>query len=77
MLGGQVGLADHVTIGEGAQLAAASGVMHDVPPGEQWMGTPAKPVRAFMREFVTLGQIARGRRDRSRSGDSGEAGESE
>jgi len=61
MLGGQVGLADHVTIGEGAQLAAASGVMHDVPPGEQWMGTPAKPVRAFMREFIMLSRLTRER----------------
>jgi UDP-3-O-[3-hydroxymyristoyl] glucosamine N-acyltransferase len=61
MLGGQVGLADHLTIGEGAQLAAASGVMHDVPPGEQWMGTPAKPVRSFMREFIMLGRLTRER----------------
>jgi UDP-3-O-[3-hydroxymyristoyl] glucosamine N-acyltransferase len=61
MLGGKVGLADHIVVGEGAQLAAASGVMHDVPAGEQWMGTPAKPVRAFMREFVTLARVARGR----------------
>jgi UDP-3-O-[3-hydroxymyristoyl] glucosamine N-acyltransferase len=61
MLGGQVGLADHVSVGEGAQLAAASGVMRDVPAGEQWMGTPAKPVRAFMRELVTLERIVRDR----------------
>jgi UDP-3-O-[3-hydroxymyristoyl] glucosamine N-acyltransferase len=61
MLGGQVGLADHVAIGDGAQLAARSGVMHDVPAGEQWMGAPAKPVRAFMREVVVLGRMARER----------------
>jgi UDP-3-O-[3-hydroxymyristoyl] glucosamine N-acyltransferase len=59
MLGGQVGLADHITVGEGARLAAQSGVMHDVPAGVQWMGSPAKPVRAFMRDLVTLGRIGR------------------
>jgi UDP-3-O-[3-hydroxymyristoyl] glucosamine N-acyltransferase len=81
MLGGQVGLADHITIGEGAKLAAQSGVMHDVPAGEQWMGTPAKPVRAFMREFLTLAQVARERgkthRGNDEVGDVGEAGATE
>ena len=35
--------------------------MHDVPAGEQWMGTPAKPIRAFMREVATLSRLARKR----------------
>jgi UDP-3-O-[3-hydroxymyristoyl] glucosamine N-acyltransferase len=61
MLGGQVGLADHITIGDGAQLAAKAGVMHDVPPGEQWMGSPAMPVRTFMREVVTLRRLVAAR----------------
>src|SRR5262245_43694335 len=68
MLGGQVGLADHIAVGEGAQLAAQSGVMHDVPAGAQWMGTPAKPIRAFMREFATLARIARNRGMHGRGG---------
>ncbi len=77
MLGGQVGLADHIMIGEGAQLAAQSGVMHDVPAGQQWMGTPAKPVRAFMREFLTLARLARERgvAPRPHGAAQGEAGE--
>jgi len=36
MLGGAVGLAPHVTIGKGGRVAARSGLMHDVPPGETW-----------------------------------------
>jgi UDP-3-O-[3-hydroxymyristoyl] glucosamine N-acyltransferase len=68
MLGGQVGLADHITIGEGAQLAAKSGVMHDVPAGEQWMGSPAVPVRTFMREIVTLRRLVEGKPATPRSG---------
>jgi UDP-3-O-[3-hydroxymyristoyl] glucosamine N-acyltransferase len=42
-LGGSVGLAPHVTIGRGAQVAARSGAMNDVPPGEIWGGYPAAP----------------------------------
>lgn len=53
-LGGRVGLADHVTIGEGADLAASSGVFRDIPAGETWGGTPAKPLRMWMREIAWL-----------------------
>lgn len=63
LMGGQVGLADHVSVGDGAQLMAKSGVMHDVPPGERWMGQPAKPVRRFMREVATLRKLAQKRGD--------------
>ena len=40
MLGGQVGIADHITIGEGAMVGAKSGVMSNIPAGEQWFGYP-------------------------------------
>lgn len=54
MLGGQVGIADHLTIGEGAQIGASSGLMRDVPAGQKWFGTPAKPARELFRELATL-----------------------
>jgi UDP-3-O-[3-hydroxymyristoyl] glucosamine N-acyltransferase len=60
MLGGKVGIADHVTIGTGAQLGAQSGVMHDVPPGARWLGSPAQPVRDFMKGVAVLRRLARG-----------------
>ena len=44
-LGGQAGIAGHLKIGAGAQVAAAAGVMTDIPAGERWAGAPAKPVR--------------------------------
>ena len=48
MLGGQVGVADNLTIGEGAKVAAQSGVMSNIPAGQSWIGNPAKrqPERA-------------------------------
>jgi UDP-3-O-[3-hydroxymyristoyl] glucosamine N-acyltransferase len=60
MLGGKVGIADHITIGTGAQLGAQAGVMHDVPPGERWLGSPAQPMRDFMKGIATLRRLAGG-----------------
>jgi UDP-3-O-[3-hydroxymyristoyl] glucosamine N-acyltransferase len=53
-IGGRVGIADHVRIGEGVNLAASSGVFRDIEPGETWGGTPAKPLRQWMREVAWL-----------------------
>ncbi len=58
MLGGAVGLAPHVTIGKGGRVAARSGLMHDVPPGETWGGYPAVPSRQWMRQQATLARLA-------------------
>ncbi len=54
MMGGRVGIADHVTVGAGAQLAASAGVFRDIPAGERWGGTPAKPLRQYMREIAWI-----------------------
>lgn len=54
MLGGRAGIADHVVIGAGAQVAAAAGVFREVPAGETWGGTPARPIRQWMREIAWL-----------------------
>jgi UDP-3-O-[3-hydroxymyristoyl] glucosamine N-acyltransferase len=59
MLGGSVGLADHVTIHDRAQIMARSGVMHNVPAGEKWGGTPAQPARAWFREVAVVRALAR------------------
>ncbi|GGY54439.1 UDP-3-O-(3-hydroxymyristoyl)glucosamine N-acyltransferase [Parvularcula lutaonensis] len=62
MMGGQVGMADHLTVGNGAVVAAQSGLMKDVEPGGKVGGTPAKPMRQWMKETATLGRLARGKK---------------
>jgi UDP-3-O-[3-hydroxymyristoyl] glucosamine N-acyltransferase len=57
VLGGAVGLAPHVTIGRGARVAARSGVMNDVPPGETWGGYPARPRMQWMRQQAMLARL--------------------
>jgi UDP-3-O-[3-hydroxymyristoyl] glucosamine N-acyltransferase len=72
MMGGQVGVADHVTIGAGTALGAKSGVMRDTPPGTRWMGLPAKPVKQFFREVAAIERLARrGRAEEPREREEG------
>ncbi len=59
VLGGQVGVIGHVTIGTGSQIAATSNVKHDVPPGVQWGGSPAKPMREWFREVMAVQRLGR------------------
>lgn len=59
MLGGRVGLADHITIGSGSRIAAGSGVMNNVPPGERWAGYPASPFREHFRQVSAVRSLAK------------------
>jgi len=59
VLGASVGVADNVTVGEGAEIAAASGVHRDVPAGARWSGTPARPLRQWLREMKALARLSR------------------
>ena len=57
-VGGQAGIAGHLRLGMGAQLAAASALMNHMPPGARWAGAPAKSGKAFFREIATLAKLA-------------------
>lgn len=58
-LGGQVGVAGHLHIGQGARIAAQSGIMRDVPAGEEYMGSPSMPIKQYMRQVATLNRLAK------------------
>jgi UDP-3-O-[3-hydroxymyristoyl] glucosamine N-acyltransferase len=69
-LGARVGTVGHIKIGDGVQIAARSSVIRDVPTGERWGGTPAKPIREWQRELIALQQIAKnyGKKKRTDAG---------
>ena len=48
----QVGIAGTTKIGNRLTIGAQSGVMTDIPDGEQWLGTPANPVGETKRIWV-------------------------
>ena len=58
VLGARVGIIPHMTVGKGAQIAARSSVAKPVPPGVRWGGAPAKPMRQWFREMMTLERLA-------------------
>jgi UDP-3-O-[3-hydroxymyristoyl] glucosamine N-acyltransferase len=55
--GGQVGFVGHLHIGDGARFGAQAGVASDVPAGETWSGTPARPHAAWLREDAALRRL--------------------
>lgn len=64
VLGGQVGIADHVRIGPGARLAARSAMVsgQKIEGGQDYGGVPAKPVREWLREIHAVSQLLRRRK---------------
>jgi UDP-3-O-[3-hydroxymyristoyl] glucosamine N-acyltransferase len=59
MAGGQAGLAGHLQIGSGARIAAKSGVMRDIAPGETVCGIPAMPIGLFMKQAAMLQRLVK------------------
>ena len=47
--------------GDGAQIAAMSGVVADVPAGARYGGTPARPMKYFLRDMAESLARAEGR----------------
>ena len=62
IIGGQVGIADHVRIEEGAILGAQSGIPTKKVirgKGVVFWGTPARPIREYLKELAFLARAAR------------------
>ncbi len=56
-VGGQAAMAGHLRIGNSAQIGAQAGVISDVEPGAQMLGSPAQPSRDFFRQVALLRKL--------------------
>jgi UDP-3-O-[3-hydroxymyristoyl] glucosamine N-acyltransferase len=62
VVAGQVGIADHARIGSGAILGAQCGVPSGKTiegPGVLFWGTPARPIKQYLKELATLARLAK------------------
>jgi UDP-3-O-[3-hydroxymyristoyl] glucosamine N-acyltransferase len=62
VIGGQVGIGEHATIGEGVMLGGQSGVLPNKllrGKGIAFWGTPAKPVREYLKELAVLARLVK------------------
>ncbi len=50
----QVGIAPHCKVGDGAKIGAKSGLMHDIPAGEEWLGVPATKMKDTLRQWAIV-----------------------
>lgn len=61
VLGGQVGLGDHAAVGEGVILGGQAGVLPFKKlegPGIAFWGTPAQPLRRYLKQLASLARLA-------------------
>ncbi|MGA2243519.1 MAG: UDP-3-O-(3-hydroxymyristoyl)glucosamine N-acyltransferase [Verrucomicrobiota bacterium] len=57
VLAGQVGIAGHLKIGNHVTVGSKSGVMHDIPDQETWLGLPAQPDKQAKRMMIALQRL--------------------
>ena len=58
-VGGQAGMVGHLRIGQSAEIGAQAGVISDIAPGAKMLGSPAQPMKDFLRQVATLKRMAR------------------
>jgi len=56
-LAGQVGVADHLTVGDRVVVASKSAVMQSIPPGKFYSGIPAGDHRRRLRQDMAAKQL--------------------
>jgi UDP-3-O-[3-hydroxymyristoyl] glucosamine N-acyltransferase len=70
VLGGQVGIGEHVRIEEGVMLGGQGGVLPNKVlrgKGVAFWGTPAQPVREYLKQLAVLAKLAKNRERRPKS----------
>jgi UDP-3-O-[3-hydroxymyristoyl] glucosamine N-acyltransferase len=66
LFGGQVGVGDHAEIEGGSILGGQAGILPHKKfrgKGEIYWGTPAKPLREYLKELATLTRLTKWRKD--------------
>jgi UDP-3-O-[3-hydroxymyristoyl] glucosamine N-acyltransferase len=62
VIAGQVGIGDHAEVGEGVILGGRAGVLNNKKlhgAGKLFWGTPARPVREYLKELAALGRLGK------------------
>jgi UDP-3-O-[3-hydroxymyristoyl] glucosamine N-acyltransferase len=62
VIGGQVGMGEHAHIGEGVMLGGQAGVLPNKilrGNGVAFWGTPAQPLRQYLKQLATLARLAK------------------
>lgn len=57
VFGGQAGMADNIKIGTRVMCGAQAGIMSNIEDGAKIVGSPAKDVRAAMKEFAAVARL--------------------
>lgn len=57
MFGGQVGLGGHINIGDNVNVGAQSGIISNIKDGSKVFGSPAIPVKDFLRSSIIFPKL--------------------
>ncbi|MDR1525143.1 MAG: UDP-3-O-(3-hydroxymyristoyl)glucosamine N-acyltransferase [Tannerella sp.] len=57
MIGGQVGLSGHINIGDNVQIGAQSGILSNIKEDARILGSPAIPIKNFLRSSVIFEKL--------------------
>jgi UDP-3-O-[3-hydroxymyristoyl] glucosamine N-acyltransferase len=68
VVAGQAGLAGHLRVGTGSRIGAQAGVMADLPPRSEVVGSPAQTAKAFFKEIATIRRWVRTARGKAGPG---------
>jgi UDP-3-O-[3-hydroxymyristoyl] glucosamine N-acyltransferase len=69
VLGGQVGIGEHARIEEGVMLGGQGGVLPNKilrGKGIAFWGTPAQPVREYLKQLAALARLGQGKKEKKR-----------
>jgi UDP-3-O-[3-hydroxymyristoyl] glucosamine N-acyltransferase len=69
VLGGQVGIGEHARIEEGVMLGGQGGVLPNKilrGNGVAFWGTPAQPVREYLKQLAALARLGQGKKEKKR-----------